>query len=339
MNDGAQPPAGATAASPLIDRWYGPAPIWWLLPLVPVYVALSWLHRAWQRLRAERLPVPVVVVGNLTVGGTGKTPLVVHLVEQLRKRGRTPGVVSRGYGGDGELRVLDHAARAEQVGDEPLLIHRRTGAPVAVGADRVAAARALLAAHPEVDAIVSDDGLQHLRLARDLELCVIDGARGLGNGWRLPAGPLRESAARLVSVDLVLRNGGPAGDGTAMRLEAERARRLLDGVERPLAAFAGTTAHAVAGIGHPARFFATLAAAGIEPIPHPRPDHAPLALADLPPPDGHPVLLTEKDAIKLVAAGGRDDLWVVPVTARFDAVAAERLGSLLDRLPKVTRRG
>ena len=339
MSDGAQPRAGATAASPLTERWYGPAPIWWLLPLVPLYIVLAWLHRAWQRLRAERLPVPVVVVGNISVGGTGKTPLVVHLVEQLRARGRTPGVVSRGYGGDGDLSVLGPTARAEQVGDEPLLIARRTGAPVAVGADRVAAARALLAAHPEVDAIVSDDGLQHLRLARDLELCVVDGARGLGNGWRLPAGPLREGAARLASVDLVVRNGGPAEGGVAMRLEADRARRLLDGVERPLAGFAGTAAHAVAGIGHPARFFATLAAAGIEPIPHPRPDHAPLALADLPPPDGRPVLLTEKDAIKLVAAGDRDDLWVVPVTARFDAAAAERLGSLLDRLPKVARRG
>jgi tetraacyldisaccharide 4'-kinase len=333
------PPAGPTATPSLAERWYGRSPIWWLLPLVPLYIALAWLDRAWQRLRAVRLPVPVVVVGNLTVGGTGKTPLVIHLVEQLRLRGRTPGVVSRGYGGDGEQHVLDPAARAEAVGDEPLLIARRTGAPVAVGADRVAAARALLAAHPEVDALVSDDGLQHLRLARDLELCVVDGARGLGNGWRLPAGPLREAAARLATVDLVVRNGGPAGDGVAMRLEAARARRLLDGAERPLAAFAGAAAHAVAGIGHPTRFFATLADAGIDPIPHPRPDHAPLALADLPPRDGRPVLLTEKDAVKLVAVGDRDDLWSVPVEARFDAAAAERLGSLLDRLPKGDRRG
>jgi len=330
----------APPASQLVAGWYGATPIWWLLPLVPLYILLAWLDRCWQRSRSQRLPVPVVVVGNLTVGGTGKTPLVIHLVELLRVRGRRPGVVSRGYGGDGVSRVLDGGSNAAEVGDEPLLIARLTGASVAVGSDRVAAAHALLAADPEVDVIVSDDGLQHLRLARDLELCVIDGARGLGNGWRLPAGPLRESAARLETVDLVVRNGGTAVTGQAtMTLAPGPVRRLGDGETRPLASFAGTTVHAIAGIGHPARFFAMLEAADLEVEPNPRPDHAPLSLSDLPPADGRAVLLTEKDAVKLSDAGGRDDLWVVPVVARFDAAAAERLGSLLDLLRKVDDRG
>jgi tetraacyldisaccharide 4'-kinase len=340
MSDGAPPAAGSTLERWVTARWYSPAPIGWLVPLVPLYIALAWLDRVWQRLRSVRLPLPVVVVGNLTVGGTGKTPLVIHLVELLRARGRRPGVVSRGYGGDGQLRVLTTASTAVEVGDEPLLIARCTGAPVAVGPDRVAAAHLLLTAHPEVDVLVSDDGLQHLRLARDLELCVIDGARGLGNGWRLPAGPLREAASRLAGVDLVLRNGGQAAPGELlMTLAPGDARRFGDGATRALTSFAGAEVHAVAGIGNPSRFFAMLEAAGLSVMPHPRPDHAPLALADLPPADGRPVLLTEKDAVKLGDAGGRDDLWVVPVAARFDAAAAERLGSRLDRALETNDRG
>lgn len=324
------------------EGWYGDGPVPWLVPLVPLYILLAWLDRAWQRLRAVRLPVPVVVVGNVTVGGTGKTPLVIHLVGMLRERGWNPGVISRGHGGDaggGAPRLVTADARAGSVGDEPRLIADRAGVPVAIGRDRVAAGRALLAAHPELDVIVADDGLQHLRLERDLELCVLDGARGLGNGWRLPAGPLRESPTRLGSVDLVIRNGGVAGDGSiTMQVVADGVRRLAepDAPLRPLAAFAGRKVHAVAGLGNPARFFQTLAQAGLQPIPHPRADHAPLALADLPH-DGTPVLMTEKDAVKLepaaLAAAGRDDVWVVPASARFEASATARLGALLDALP------
>lgn len=328
-------PQGRRAAAErgLTAGWYGAGPIWWLLPLVPLYLLLAWLDRCWQRLRAVRLPVPVLVVGNLTVGGTGKTPLVIHLVERLRAAGRTPGVISRGYGAEGAPRLVDIDSRAEAVGDEPLLIARRCGVPVAVGVDRVAAARALLAAHPAVDVIVSDDGLQHLRLARDLEICVIDGGRGFGNGWRLPAGPLRESVTRLASVDLVVVNGGTRPGAVSMTLVPGMARRLCDGHERALSGFVGSKVHAVAGIGHPARFFAALAVAGLEVMPYPRPDHAPLALADLPSPDGWPVLLTEKDAVKLANASGRDDLWLVPVTAQFNTADTERVGSLLARVP------
>ena len=281
------------------------------------------------RLPAYRAPVPVVVIGNVYVGGTGKTPMVIATVEGLRARGYTPGVVSRGYGVKvgPQPRVGTGALEADRYGDEPALIARATGAPVSVHPKRALAAQALLQAHPQVDVIVSDDGLQHLALARDIEIVVQD-ERGVGNGRLLPAGPLREPASRLREVDAVVTNvgvakaasGAPGGRPrqVSMWLEPGAARQIEGGATRPLASFAGQPRiAAAAGIGNPERFFATLRAAGVAP-------HATLAL-----PDHHDyaespfralaadaILVTSKDAIKCAALGD-PRLWEVPVQAGF----------------------
>jgi len=318
--------------APELERvWYGGQPPGIVLRLLAsAYGALAALRRALFRgglLRRVRLPLPVLVVGNLGVGGAGKTPLTIALVEALRARGWRPGVVSRGYGGSaaGPQRVTAGADPAA-VGDEPCLIVARTGAPMAVGRDRVAAAR-LLQEHGEVDVLIADDGLQHYRLCRDVEICVIDGQRRFGNGRLLPAGPLREPPARLATVDFRVCNGGDPGAGEVpMQLVPVAARRLDGAAERPLAAFAGEHVHAVAGIGHPARFFGLLRAHAIEVQEHPFPDHHAFRPDDLVFDDAAPVLMTEKDAVKcrgFVAPS----LWSVAVDAQlpaafFDAVAA-----------------
>ncbi|CAB3697911.1 tetraacyldisaccharide 4'-kinase [Achromobacter piechaudii] len=276
-----------------------------------------------------RAPVPVVVVGNIYVGGTGKTPVVIATVQGLRARGFTPGVVSRGYGVKigPDARVGVGALAANLYGDEPALIARATGAPVSVHPKRALAARALLHAHPEVDVIVSDDGLQHLALARDIEIVVQD-ARGVGNGRLLPAGPLREPAQRLRDVDVVVTNigepdGRPADSGSRPRpvrmwLEPGDARHIEDGATRPLSAFAGQPRiAAAAGIGNPERFFTTLRAAGIEPeATLPLPDHHDYAESPFQSLSADTILVTSKDAIKCAALHDRR-LWEVPVQAAF----------------------
>jgi tetraacyldisaccharide 4'-kinase len=317
-------------ADDLQGCWYGDrAPPWWTRPLAWLYGGVTAARRAMYRrgwLRSERLPVPVVVVGNIVAGGAGKTPLTLALVEALRNRGFRPGVVSRGYGGNAVAPLLLGAAPDPAVtGDEPALIKLRTGAPVAIGARRGEAARLLL---PEgVDVIVADDGLQHYALARDIEVCVIDGVRRFGNGRLMPAGPLREPGSRLRDVDFIICNGGVARDGEIpMQLVLSNACALAGpATVRPLAAFSGQRVHAVAGIGHPDRFFDSLRANGIDVIRHPFPDHHRHAATDLDFGDGLPVLMTEKDAVKCHAFA-RENAWVVPVAAElpasfFDAVA------------------
>src|SRR5271170_845150 len=231
--------------------WYDRAsPPWWLLPLSSIYGAAVGSRRylyAKRLRRSIRVPVPVIVVGNLSVGGTGKTPLVCWLVSHLAERGFKPGVVTRGYGGaSGDARIIDASAGPDAVGDEPILLVRRTGAPVAVGRDRPAAAQLLVNAG--CDVVVSDDGLQHYALARDCEIVVIDGERRFGNGWLLPAGPLRETKTRLAFADAVVVNGGRALlDGAlSMRLEARSVVALIDGTAKSLNTFAGSSVHAVA---------------------------------------------------------------------------------------------
>ena len=286
--------------------------------------------RGW--VRATRLEVPVVVVGNLSVGGTGKTPLVCWLVERLRERGRRPGVVTRGYGGSNRTaRLVTPDADPGVVGDEPLLIARRSGAAVVVGRDRPEAARLLVGLG--CDVIVSDDGLQHYALARDCEILVVDGERRFGNGWLLPAGPLRERPGRAREVDALVINGahGPRDGGYHMHLDAADAVALRGARRVPIERFAGRSVHAVAGIGNPRRFFNMLRALGIEVTAHPLPDHARLARADVDFGDDKPVLMTEKDAVK--CAGEADERhWFVPVSARFEA---DHENALLD---VVTRR-
>ena len=317
-------------AQHLPEIWYGAEPpSLWLRALVPIYRSLRALHRApyalgWKK--PQRLPVPVIVVGNITVGGTGKTPLVIALVEALRTQGRRPGVVSRGYGADNaQPKLLDAASDAALVGDEPVLIRGATAVPVAVGRDRVEAAKLLLANH-DCDVIVADDGLQHIALFRDMEICVIDGERRFGNGRLLPAGPLREPLSRLESIDFRVCNGGqPAAGEVPMQLAGEVAVSLADSeMQKSLDDFAGHRVHAVAGIGNPARFFAKLREEGIDVIEHAFPDHHAYLAKDLEFGDGLPVLMTEKDAVKC-RAFARPNHWQIPVRATlpeafFDAV-------------------
>ncbi len=281
-----------------------------------------------------RLPVPVIVIGNITAGGTGKTPLVLWLAAFLRGRGFHPGIVSRGYGGTarGPLEV-PAASDPRACGDEPVLLAQRAGCPVWIGADRVAAARALLAAHPGCDVLISDDGLQHRALGRDVEICVVDGERGHGNGWLLPAGPLREPVARLASVDAVVVNSGTGGRDLVppgvrlfdMSLKGDEFHNLLDPGHRVSAGhFRGKRVHAVAGIGNPQRFFRQLAGLGLEFAAHPFPDHHAFGAGDLAFPGADAILMTEKDAVKCQRFAAEMH-WVLAVDAGTDP----RLGDLV----------
>ncbi|TAN04838.1 MAG: tetraacyldisaccharide 4'-kinase [Rhodanobacteraceae bacterium] len=313
-------------------RWYEPEapPVWWTVSLAALYAGVSGLRRWLYRcgvLHTRRLPVPVIVVGNIVTGGAGKTPLTIALVEALRAHGYKPGVVSRGYGGSARTRMLLEArSDPALVGDEPALIKSRTGVPVVVGANRCEAAQLLLGQN--VDAIIADDGLQHYALARDIEICVIDGMRRLGNGRLLPAGPLREPESRLQSVDFIVCNGGEPRDGEVSMTLAPTDVVAVDGSSRrqPLAAFVDRHVHAVAGIGNPRRFFETLRGQGVDVLEHPFPDHHRYVAADFDFGDDLPVLMTEKDAVKC-RAFAQPDWWSVPVSAMlpksfFDAIAA-----------------
>jgi len=297
--------------------------LWLLLPLLLPLNLLFIAVAGWQRrtLRAVRLPVPVVVVGNIIVGGAGKTPLTLWLAEQLRARGWQPGIVSRGYGAAANLpRQVTPVSLPQDVGDEPLLLARRSHLPVWVGRDRAAAGTALLAAHPEVDVVLCDDGLQHYRLARDVELVVFD-RRGAGNGWRLPLGPLREALARLAAVDAVIGNGfsveslARTRPSFAMHLQAGDFQRLDDPAQRCQAAdLRGKNLHALAGIGDPQRFFTTLRELGLDFVAHPFPDHHAYSADDLALGDDVVLLMTEKDAVKCTGLTTRE-AWVLPVEA------------------------
>jgi tetraacyldisaccharide 4'-kinase len=298
--------------------WYAPR----LVPLAALLLPLTWLFagvvalRRWLYrrgvLRSTRLPVPVVVIGNLTVGGTGKTPLAIALADALAQRGRHPGIVSRGYGASGAApRAVAAGDDPADVGDEPLLL-AAAGVPVFVARDRVAAARALLAAHPACDVILADDGLQHYALARDVEVVVVDGTRGFGNGRLLPAGPLREPPSRAADADAVVtllaaapRRADGAADGaadgtrTTMTHEAAGLRNLADPARAvDPAAWPRGSVHAVAGIGNPRRFFDLLARLGIEAVPHAFADHHAFTPGDLDFPGASAIVMTAKDAVK-----------------------------------------
>jgi tetraacyldisaccharide 4'-kinase len=317
------------------ELWYErAAPPWWLVPASLAYGAAAGLRHfsyAHRWLRTVRLPCPVVVVGNLTVGGTGKTPLVCWLAASLAELGHKPGIVTRGYGGTArDVRRIGVTDDPSVVGDESILLARRTGVPVAIGGDRPAAAQLLADAGCNV--IVSDDGLQHYALARDCEVVVVDGDRRFGNGWLLPAGPLREVPGRLKQVDAVVVNGGRAmvPGALTMRLDAKHAVALHGGAVRPLGAWSGTSVHAVAGIGHPERFFNMLRSHGIEVSGRPLADHAQLGPGDIDFGDDKPVLMTEKDAVKCTAFAGERH-WYVPVSAGFEAAESKALLEVVAR--------
>ena len=333
------------------------APPWWydearappvgarlLASLYRAAIALRMALYRRRLLRTHAVPVPVVVVGNLIAGGSGKTPLTIAIVERLAREGWTPGVASRGYGRAQakQARWVEAGDEPRLAGDEPLLIARRTGARVRVDRDRVAAARALVAAG--CDVVVCDDGLQHYRLRRDVEIEVIDGRRRNGNGRLLPAGPLREPAGRARHCDFHVINLGSEGDGRGpepgfgewpMRLVTDLAVPLAGGRARPVSSFAGRRVHAVAGIGDPARFFDTLRAAGIAVVPHAFDDHHAFTADDLRFGNDLPVLMTEKDAVKCAAFGG-GDAWSVPVRAELPE--AFWVG-LLERVRRAGRAG
>ncbi|MEO7324262.1 MAG: tetraacyldisaccharide 4'-kinase [Dokdonella sp.] len=323
------------AASRIERIWYGGASVpWWLAALVPIYKALRAIHLMPYRLgwrSAARLSAPVIVVGNLTAGGSGKTPLTIALVEALRLRGFKPGVVSRGYGGARrEPLLLDDMPVPAMVGDEPCLIRQRTGAPVAVGRHRARAAALLI--ERGVDVVLADDGLQNPGLARAVEICVIDGQRRFGNARLLPAGPMREPLARLQDFPFRVCNGGIAQTGEIpMRLVGDMAVPVKRCASvRPLQSFAGERVHAVAAIGNPERFFDGLRAHGIEVIAHAFPDHHAFVATELMFGDELPLLMTEKDAVKC-AAFAQPNFWCVPVRAELPATFFD---AIADRLAK-----
>jgi len=307
----------------LQQAWYRRSP--WLVLLRPLSALYSTLARR-RRRRLERqqwrAPVPVIIVGNITLGGSGKTPLTLALIEYLRTLGYRPGVVSRGYGARPPSLPFQVSATTDpaQGGDEPCLLVRRTGVPLYIDPNRVAAAKALLAAH-DCDILISDDGLQHYALGRDLELAVVDRARGLGNGRCLPEGPLREPPRRLNEVDRVVLNGmGDFSHPGAIQMRLKPTALVsLDGRQQlPVTAWTGSRrVHALAGIGHPPRFFATLRALGFDPIEHPLPDHASLRPEMLEFQPTLPLLMTEKDAVKC-AGWAPPDSWALRVDAELE---------------------
>jgi len=316
----------------LQQQWYSRT--YWHLLLVPlswVFLFLSVIRRAAYKLhifKSYKVAVPVIVVGNINVGGTGKTPLVIWLAERLAEAGLRAGIISRGYGAT-RLQTptaVDQQSNPAMVGDEPVLLARRTGCPVWVGQDRVAVAQALLKAHPECNIIISDDGLQHYRMQRDVEIAVVDASRGFGNGWVLPAGPLRERVARLSSVDAVVSNGGHIYPRDfAMSLESTEFQNVIEPKRTASAGeLVGKKMHAIAGIGNPARFFQQLKTMGLQFEPHAFADHHAFQAADLQSMQAEAILMTEKDAVKC-AVFAQADWWYLPVYARID-------GDLLSRI-------
>jgi|APFre7841882724_1041349.scaffolds.fasta_scaffold05029_5 tetraacyldisaccharide 4'-kinase len=328
--------ARAELAGWLESIWYGGAPVPLVLGLLePVYASLLRLRRwsyATGLRRIGHVGVPVAVVGNLTVGGTGKTPLVAALAAELARRAWRPGIVLRGYGGRRHAPMLvGRDTDPAQCGDEAVLLARSVDLPVAVGRRRAAAAT-LLVERSECDVIVSDDGLQHWGLARDVEIAVVDGQRRFGNGRLLPAGPLREPRARLGAVDFVVANGDAQTGEVGMRVSGTQACSLVrPGKVVALESLRGQRVHAVAGIGHPARFFDLLRGFGIEVIPHALPDHHVYDGGELRFDDNRPVLVTEKDAVK--CARWADELvWVVPVEAQLPAEWYDRVHARLHQI-------
>lgn len=320
-------------------QWYGRPT--WLLALAPLSVlfgVLAWCRRWWLLRRSVKPPLPLLVVGNISVGGTGKTPVIVALVQHLQKQGLRPGVITRGYGGKAsECRTVTALDDPGLCGDEPVLIAGLAGCPVVVGRDRVAAAQYLVAHHC-CDLILSDDGLQHYRLQRDWELVVLDGARGLGNGWRLPVGPLRESPARLREVgwrvvqgklSTALKLPEPV---ISMSLVPSTWQQVRTGASLPLEHLNLDGAVAVAGIGNPQRFFASLKGLGFSGECRPFPDHHLFTADDLAFAGQRTVLMTAKDAVKC-RAFAPDNWWSLQVSAQLpDAFLASVSAEVLSKI-------
>jgi tetraacyldisaccharide 4'-kinase len=302
-----------------------------LLPVSWLFGLLTALRRLLYRfniLKTHQLPVPVIVVGNITVGGTGKTPLVTYLVEHLKAAGYHPAIISRGYGGK-QVCIVNENSTPAQVGDEPVLMAKRTGVPVSVNPDRVTAAQALLKVYPMCDVLISDDGLQHYRLRRDIEIALVH-THALGNGRLLPAGPLREGLSRLQSVDMIVNSGElpiPSSEALnvyQMRLKGDVFHSLDNQQSHSAMFFKDKVVYAIAAIGHPQRFFASLSALGLRFNTRVFPDHHPFMRSDFTDIEQHTLLMTEKDAVKCQGLG-LHDAWYLPVKAE---VSAEKLPPL-----------
>ena len=328
--------------SPWLAAWYGKR-VWTflLLPLLLVFILLANVRRYWiLRYTQKRLITPVIIVGNISVGGTGKTPLLIALVKKLQQQGFNPGVISRGYGGKASHYpyLLNDDSTAIEAGDEPVTIYQQTGCAVCVGSDRVAVARLL--EDQNCDILLSDDGLQHYKLARDIEIAVVDGQRGLGNGWRLPVGPLREPKSRLKTVDWVVVNS-PADDFTlpgladvfyvSMQICAQDFINLESGEKKSAAEFNSTRVNAVAGIGNPQRFQHTLSKLGISAELHAFPDHHAYTASDLQFANNFPVVMTEKDAVKC-RQFAQPNWFYLPITASLPDSFWQALLQKLERI-------
>ncbi len=315
--------------------WYGRrTPPLWILPAAFLFAGIVAARRALYRrglFKVTRLSVAVIVVGNLSVGGTGKTPLVCWIVQRLLEQGLRPGIVTRGFGGsESAPQLIGADADPASHGDEPVMMARRSGVPVGVGRDRPAAAQLLVDA--DCNVIVSDDGMQHYALGRDCEIVVVDGDRRFGNGWVLPAGPLREPIARLKLANAVVVNGGHGllPDALAMKLDGSEAVAVVGQQVRPLQEFVGASVHAVAGIGNPERFFNMLRAHGVQVCGHALDDHVQISQPMICFDDEKPVLMTEKDAVKCVKLADARH-WYVPVTAQFSLQDGAALMGVVDR--------
>lgn len=311
----------------LVSTWYQPHPIRWLLsPLSALYRSITWLRKSLYRLRImkqSRLSVPVIIVGNITVGGTGKTPAVIWLVQQLQRAGFKPGIISRGYGGHANSYPIEVNLQSDPtiVGDEPLIISRQTACPIVVSPNRVEAGQMLLKQH-DCDIIIADDGLQHLALERDIEIIVVDNQRLFGNQYCLPAGPLREPILRLKSVDFIIYNGGDNTDHFTMKLTQGSAINLVDNtLTKSITNFNSQTVHAIAGIGNPNRFFDQLQQQGLTINSHPFNDHHQYQQSDLAFNDDNVILMTEKDAVKCRSFATKN-MWCIPIETTINGKLA-----------------
>tara|TARA_R110002049_G_scaffold136067_1_gene295723 strand:- start:467 stop:1456 length:990 start_codon:yes stop_codon:yes gene_type:complete len=325
----------------LINSWYKPQPIRWLLwPLSLVYQAILLVRNGLFRagiFKQHRLPVPVIIVGNITVGGTGKTPFVIWLAHQLQQAGYRPGIISRGYGGKAESYPQKVMPDSEPsiVGDEPIIISRHTMCPMVVAPDRHSAGETLLQDY-DCNVIISDDGLQHYALNRDIEIVIIDGQRQFGNQLCLPAGPLREPLSRLKHVDFIVENQGSASENYTMILSQLHAINLADPSKtRPLSSFSGQNVHAIAGIGNPQRFFEQLSSQGLRVMSHAFDDHHPFQAQDLNFDDNQPILMTEKDAVKCQRFAN-SNTWYIPIEATISGKLNQHI---LQKLAGITPNG
>ncbi|WP_211830469.1 tetraacyldisaccharide 4'-kinase [Kistimonas asteriae] len=330
----------------LVSAWYQPDFNPLLTPLLPLSKLVEWQVRRRQHqyhLNQKSLwqpPVPVIVVGNITVGGTGKTPLVAALVSALQRRGYRPGIISRGYGAkvDTFPAVVLPDSDPARLGDEPVMLAEMTGVPVVIDPDRPSAARYLLS-HHECDVIISDDGLQHYALVRHIEMVVLDGARWLGNGRCLPAGPLREPADRLAAVDFIIANGKPVAEVdevtcNIMTLVPTRLVNLKSGKPMPVSDWGelDEPVHAVAGIGNPGRFFESLKSLGFTVKEQAFPDHHAYGSEDFAFAGGQPVIMTAKDAIKC-RRFAHDNWWYLAVDAKLPDSFWEQVSAKLSDFP------